>query len=74
MSAQTANLLRSVSNAAWSFARNINSILPHGNLPQPSWAPAPLPRELGEGSDGDGCSKDERYRSAPNAIVRQSRP
>ena len=44
MSAQTANLLRSASNAAWSFARNINSILPAGNLPQPSWAPAPLPK------------------------------
>jgi 7,8-dihydro-6-hydroxymethylpterin dimethyltransferase len=42
MSAQTANLLRSVSNAAWSFARNINAILPAGNLPQPSWAPGPL--------------------------------
>ena len=44
MSAQTANLLRSVSNAAWSAARNINSILPAGNLPQPPWAPAPLPK------------------------------
>ena len=44
MSAQTAILLRSVSNAAWSAARNINSILPAGNLPQPSWAPAPLPK------------------------------
>jgi len=44
MSAQTAILLRSVSNAAWSAARNINSILPAGNLPQPPWAPAPLPK------------------------------
>lgn len=44
MSDQTANLLRSLSNAAWSAARNINSILPAGNLPKPSWAPAPLPR------------------------------
>jgi len=44
MSAQTANVLRSVSNAAWSFTRNINSILPAGRLPQPSWAPAPLPK------------------------------
>src|SRR5215831_3794813 len=44
MSAQTAILLRSVSNAAWSAARNINSILPACNLPQPSWAPAPLPK------------------------------
>src|SRR5215469_2002973 len=42
MSAQTANLLRSMSNAAWSLARNINSILPEGNSPQPFWAPAPL--------------------------------
>ncbi len=44
MSVQTANLFRSISNAAWSFGRNINSILPHGKLPQPSWAPGPLPR------------------------------
>src|SRR5262249_21054253 len=44
MSAQAASLLRSVSNAAWSFAKNINSILPAGNLPQPSWAPAALPK------------------------------
>src|SRR5215831_11824364 len=44
MSAQTANLLRSVSNAAWSFTKTINSILPAGNLPKPSWAPAPLPK------------------------------
>jgi uncharacterized radical SAM superfamily Fe-S cluster-containing enzyme len=42
MSAQTANLFRSISNAAWSFARNFNSILPHSKLPQPSWAPSPL--------------------------------
>ena len=44
MSAQSASFTRSLSNAAWSFARNINSILPHGKLPQPSWAPGPLPR------------------------------
>src|SRR5580658_5062505 len=39
-----ASFTRSLSSAAWSFARNINSILPHGKLPQPSWAPGPLPR------------------------------
>ena len=44
MSAQPASFTRSLSNAAWSFARNIDSILPHGKLPQPSWAPSPLPR------------------------------
>src|SRR6202166_1119573 len=44
MSAQTANFFRSISNAARSFGRNINSILPQGKLPQPSWAPSPLPR------------------------------
>ena len=44
MSAQPASFTRSISNAAWSFARSINSILPHGKLPQPSWAPSPLPR------------------------------
>jgi 7,8-dihydro-6-hydroxymethylpterin dimethyltransferase len=44
MFVQTADLFRSISNAAWSFARNINSILPLGKVPQPSWAPGPLPR------------------------------
>jgi 7,8-dihydro-6-hydroxymethylpterin dimethyltransferase len=44
MSAQPASFSRSLSNAAWSFTKNINSILPHGKLPQPSWAPAPLRR------------------------------
>ena len=44
MSAQSASITTSLSNGAWSFARNINSILPHGKLPQPSWAPSPLRR------------------------------
>jgi 7,8-dihydro-6-hydroxymethylpterin dimethyltransferase len=44
MSAQPASFTKSLSNTAWSLARNINSILPHGKLPQPSWAPSPLPR------------------------------
>lgn len=35
---------KSLSNAAWSSARKVNSILPHGKLPQPSWAPGRLPR------------------------------
>jgi len=44
MSARAANLFQYISNATWSFARNINLILPQGELPQPSWAPGPLPR------------------------------
>src|SRR5580692_2877121 len=44
MSAQTANRFRSISGAAWSCGRSISSILPHGKLLQPSWAPSPLPR------------------------------
>jgi hypothetical protein len=44
MSAQPASFTKSLSNAAWSFAKNINSIFPHGKLPQPSWAPSPFPR------------------------------
>jgi len=44
MSAQPASFTRSLSSAAWYFARNINSILPHRELPQPSWAPSPLLR------------------------------
>jgi len=44
MSAQPASFSRSLSNAAWSFTNSINSILPKGELPLPSWAPAPLSR------------------------------
>jgi 7,8-dihydro-6-hydroxymethylpterin dimethyltransferase len=43
MSSQPASFIRSLSNTVWSFARNINSIFPHGKLPRPSWAPSPLP-------------------------------
>src|SRR5260370_20815040 len=42
MSAQPASFTRSLSSAAWSFARNINSILPQSKLPRPSWAPSQL--------------------------------
>ena len=42
MSAQRASFARSASNAAWSFARNVNAILPKGQSPRPSWAPGPL--------------------------------
>lgn len=42
MSAQPASLVRSASNVAWSFARNVNAMLPKGQLPQPSWAPSQL--------------------------------
>jgi uncharacterized radical SAM superfamily Fe-S cluster-containing enzyme len=44
MSAQPVVLTRLLSNAAWSLAKNINSIFQQGKLPQPSWAPAPIPR------------------------------
>ena len=44
MSAQPVRFSRSLSNVAWSFTNSINSILPKGKLPQPSWAPAPLSR------------------------------
>jgi uncharacterized radical SAM superfamily Fe-S cluster-containing enzyme len=44
MSAQPASFARSLSNAAWVLAENINSILPQGKLRQPSWATSPLPR------------------------------
>jgi hypothetical protein len=42
MSAQPASVLRTVSNATWSFARNVNAILPNGQSPRPTWAPSPL--------------------------------
>ena len=44
MSAQPASFTRSLSSATWSFVRSINSILPYGKLPRPSWAPSSLPR------------------------------
>jgi uncharacterized radical SAM superfamily Fe-S cluster-containing enzyme len=42
MSAQRASFARSASNAAWSFARNVNAIFPNGQSARPSWAPSPL--------------------------------
>jgi 7,8-dihydro-6-hydroxymethylpterin dimethyltransferase len=44
MYAQPVRFTSSISNAAWSFTKTINSMLPKGKLAQPSWAPAPLPR------------------------------
>src|SRR3984885_15685350 len=57
MSVQTANLFRSISGAAWSFARNINSILPYHKLPQPSWAPSPLLRSWERGPMATGVPR-----------------
>ena len=42
MSAQPARVFRTASNAAWSFARSVNAILPNGQSPRPTWAPSPL--------------------------------
>jgi len=76
MSALTTDLLRSVSNVAWSFARNVNSILPAGNLPQPSWAPAPLPRSSERDAMPSGVPRrtlslcPECNREAADAVVR----
>jgi hypothetical protein len=42
MPAEPARVFRFASNAAWSFARSINAILPNGQAPRPSWAPGPL--------------------------------
>src|SRR5215831_8572046 len=76
MSAQTAILLRSVSNAAWSAARNINSILPACNLPQPSWAPAPLPKSSERVPMATGVPRrtlslcPECNREAADAVIR----
>jgi len=42
MPAEPANVFRFASNAAWSFARSVNAILPNGRSPRPSWAPGPL--------------------------------
>src|SRR3984957_14986327 len=42
MSAQRVSFAQSASNAAWSFARNVNAMLPKGHSPRPAWAPGPL--------------------------------
>jgi 7,8-dihydro-6-hydroxymethylpterin dimethyltransferase len=76
MSTETANILRSVSNAAWSFARNIDSVLPARTLPQPSWAPAPLPRSTERRPMPSGVPRrtlslcPECNREAADAVVR----
>jgi uncharacterized radical SAM superfamily Fe-S cluster-containing enzyme len=57
MSAQPARFTRSLSNAVWSFARNINSIVPHGQLPEPSWAPSPIPRSCERESMATGVPR-----------------
>jgi 7,8-dihydro-6-hydroxymethylpterin dimethyltransferase len=57
MSAQPATFTRSLSNAALSFARNVNSILPHRKIPQPSWAPRPLPRSWERGPMATGVPR-----------------
>jgi 7,8-dihydro-6-hydroxymethylpterin dimethyltransferase len=44
MSAITASIVRAVANGAWSILRRVDSIFPEGNLPNPSWAPGPLPK------------------------------
>lgn len=44
MYAQPASFTRPLSNAAWSVARNICSILSPGKVTQPSWAPSRFPR------------------------------
>jgi hypothetical protein len=44
MSAQRASFAQSTSNAAWSFATNVNAILPKRQSPHLAWAPGPLLR------------------------------
>ena len=72
MSAQPASFTRTLSNAAFSFARNINSILPHGKLPQPPWAPGPLPRCWERDPIASGVPR-RTLSLCPDAIVRRRR-
>src|SRR3974390_252703 len=44
MSPVPARLFSGVSKAAWSLYASLNAILPHGELPSPSWAPGRLLR------------------------------
>jgi len=37
--AESVSFFRSASNAAWSFTRSVNAILPNGTSTWPSWAP-----------------------------------
>ena len=52
MSAQPANFTRSASNAAWSFARNVNAILPNGQVAAPVLGAQPASQKLGKNANG----------------------
>ena len=44
MPAEPVSFTKSLSNAVWSVARNVNSMFSHGKPTQPSWAPSQHPR------------------------------
>ena len=68
MSAQPASLVRSASNAAWSFARNVNAMLPKGQLPQPSWAPSPDCNREAADAVANGQATIADFRDKPGII------
>ena len=70
MSAQPANFSRSLSSAAWSFARNINSILPHRKFLSRLGRPVRFP-EAGREFQWRLAFRDELCRSVRAAIETQ---
>ena len=42
MSTSTANIICAAANAIWKVLRPVNSVLPEGEFPSPTWAPGPL--------------------------------
>lgn len=76
MSVQPARFTRSLSNAAWSVARHLNSIFPQPTLPQPSWAPNRLPRSFERVPMSTGIPRKTRSlcpdcnREAIEAVIR----
>ena len=52
MSAQRASFAQSASNAAWSFARNVNAILPKGQSAASGLGARPASQKLGKNTNG----------------------
>jgi uncharacterized radical SAM superfamily Fe-S cluster-containing enzyme len=76
MSPRPVSFSRSLSNAAWSFAKSINSVLPYGKLRQPSWATSRLPRSWGRVPMATGVPRrtfslcPECNRQAADSVIR----
>ena len=74
MPANSASVLRSASNTAWSFARSVNAILPNGRSPAAILGARPTSQKLGKNANGEPVSLGRPSHSAQNAIEKQQTP